>query len=740
MLDELRRTLGLGRPRLGPIDDDLKHARRDARPAQRLLRGGQHARRRRAGSRPYQAFGELLRLQRATSSAPPLAARDRRRSAAWSSYDLKRRQALVEELQARLAAVGVPRRPSVLGEPAAGPPADRDRPAPRPAGRAPRASDRGIARGGRDRLARVPAARRRPPTGPSAERLLRAARRVGEGRPAAGSRRRQRRLAPAPGRDPRAARRRVEARPSSTSGSTTSSSPRPGTQDLREARAGAERRRPALVAVRLGDATAGPAGRSPGSAARPPPARLDEQLELIDAVLAARRHRERSGGTRPLAARLFGSRWQGERSHWPALREPGQVGRASSTTTSATGGSPRGSSTFLADQPAARARSGRWSSAVKAALAAHADGVRQLVRFLEFDATARFGPGGRSTTGRSPSRRRCFGPGRNGSATSPRWSASTTWPSAAATRGWARSSRSPRPGPRRPAPGRRLPAPLVRGAAGAGVRDAPGAGRVRRAGATSTRSARSATSTAWSCGTTAPGWRLEHWQRLPRHEGGGQLAVLRREFEKKSRHLPLRQLLGRAGNAVQAIKPVFLMSPLSVAVVPRPRRPRRSTWSSSTRPARSGRSTPSARSLRGRQAVVVGDSRQLPPTSFFDRLTGGDDDERRRRRVDAGGRRREHPRPLRRAGRPERMLRWHYRSRHESLIAVSNREFYDDRLVVFPSPDAGRRDARPGPPPPPRDRLRPGRDPHQPRRGRGGRPGRDGPRPRRSSPGRPTTG
>ena len=43
-------------------------------------------------------------------------------------------------------------------------------------------------------------------------------------------------------------------------------------------------------------------------------------------------------------------------------------------------------------------------------------------------------------------------------------------------------------------------------------------------------------------------------------------------------------------------------------------------------------------------------------------------------------------------GAPERMLRWHYRSRHESLIAVSNREFYDGRLIVFPSPDAARRE------------------------------------------------
>lgn len=41
-------------------------------------------------------------------------------------------------------------------------------------------------------------------------------------------------------------------------------------------------------------------------------------------------------------------------------------------------------------------------------------------------------------------------------------------------------------------------------------------------------------------------------------------------------------------------------------------------------------------------------------------------------------------------GAPQRMLRWHYRSRHDSLIAVSNHEFYNDRLVIFPSPHAER--------------------------------------------------
>ena len=81
----------------------------------------------------------------------------------------------------------------------------------------------------------------------------------------------------------------------------------------------------------------------------------------------------------------------------------------------------------------------------------------------------------------------------------------------------------------------------------------------------------------------------------------------------------------------------------------------------------------------------MGDSKQLPPTSFFDRL--GDDGE------DEGSRTADLESILGMfcaQGAPERMLRWHYRSRHESLITVSNHEFYDNRLVVFPSPDAGK--------------------------------------------------
>ena len=177
-----------------------------------------------------------------------------------------------------------------------------------------------------------------------------------------------------------------------------------------------------------------------------------------------------------------------------------------------------------------------------------------------------------------------------------------------------------------------------------------------------------------------------HWEGLPRHQGGGQLAVLRREFQKKSRHLPVRTLMRRAGSAIQAIKPVFMMSPLSIAkYIP----PGSVSFdmvvfdeASQVRPTEAMGAI-----LRGRQSVVVGDSKQLPPTSFFD-IAGGEEAEEDSETADL-----ESILGMFAAkGAPDRMLRWHYRSRHESLIAVSNHEFYDNRLIVFPSPDGGRRE------------------------------------------------
>ncbi len=175
---------------------------------------------------------------------------------------------------------------------------------------------------------------------------------------------------------------------------------------------------------------------------------------------------------------------------------------------------------------------------------------------------------------------------------------------------------------------------------------------------------------------------LAHWSRLPQSNSVGQLGILRREFEKKRRHLPIRQLLVRAGEAIQRIKPVFMMSPLSVAAYLTP-----GVLSfdlvvfdeaSQVRPVDALGAL-----ARASQAVVVGDDRQLPPTSFFEAVAQADG-------VDDGNVTADIESILglfRSQGARQSMLRWHYRSRHESLIAVSNHEFYGNKLVIFPSPD-----------------------------------------------------
>ena len=175
-----------------------------------------------------------------------------------------------------------------------------------------------------------------------------------------------------------------------------------------------------------------------------------------------------------------------------------------------------------------------------------------------------------------------------------------------------------------------------------------------------------------------------HWSELPKYNAGGQLRTLRREFEKKRRHLPIRQLVAQAGNVIQAIKPVFMMSPMSIATYLSPGSVKFDLVvfdeASQVRPVDALGAL-----MRADQSVVVGDSKQLPPTRFFDAVTQSDDED------DSVVTDMESILGLFRAeGAPDRMLRWHYRSRHESLIAVSNREFYENGLVVFPSPDSDR--------------------------------------------------
>src|SRR5262249_8652128 len=84
--------------------------------------------------------------------------------------------------------------------------------------------------------------------------------------------------------------------------------------------------------------------------------------------------------------------------------------------------------------------------------------------------------------------------------------------------------------------------------------------------------------------------------------------------------------------------------------------------------------------LRGHQVIVVGDTHQMPPTDFFSREVEVDGEGNTTTDIESD------VAMFRAHGAQERYLSWHYRSRHESLIAVSNEEFYRRKLVVFPSP------------------------------------------------------
>lgn len=164
-----------------------------------------------------------------------------------------------------------------------------------------------------------------------------------------------------------------------------------------------------------------------------------------------------------------------------------------------------------------------------------------------------------------------------------------------------------------------------------------------------------------------------------------QPALLMKEAKKKRRHKPLRRLFAEIPDLLVALKPCLMMSPLSVGQF----LPLESARFDAVVFDEASQVKPEdavGTIMRGKQVIVVGDSKQLPPTTFFDVSMADDFDEDDYYDDDAGafesildlcGT----------VGLPERMLQWHYRSRREGLIAFSNNFLYDNRLVTFPAPD-----------------------------------------------------
>lgn len=162
-----------------------------------------------------------------------------------------------------------------------------------------------------------------------------------------------------------------------------------------------------------------------------------------------------------------------------------------------------------------------------------------------------------------------------------------------------------------------------------------------------------------------------------------EAAILMKEAAKKRRLMPIRTLLQKIPNLLVKLKPCLLMSPISVSQF----------LSSETAKFdlvlfdEASQIVPEdaiGSIYRGKTLVVAGDNKQLPPTSFFQKSLidnldwseiNDDDFEVFDSILDE----------CLGIGLPVKTLRWHYRSKHEDLIAFSNHQFYDDTLITFPA-------------------------------------------------------
>lgn len=170
---------------------------------------------------------------------------------------------------------------------------------------------------------------------------------------------------------------------------------------------------------------------------------------------------------------------------------------------------------------------------------------------------------------------------------------------------------------------------------------------------------------------------------LPSAQTEGPLALemmaFRRRIAGNPRALNLRELFREIPGLLKAAAPCMLMSPITV---------------SQYLPPENGlfdlvifdeaSQMPTAEAVpalaRAKSAVIVGDPKQLPPTTFF--MGAGIDEETEPDEMESV------LDDCLALGMPERHLIWHYRSKHESLIAFSNVNYYSSRLCTFPSPDA----------------------------------------------------
>ena len=174
-------------------------------------------------------------------------------------------------------------------------------------------------------------------------------------------------------------------------------------------------------------------------------------------------------------------------------------------------------------------------------------------------------------------------------------------------------------------------------------------------------------------------YKLTHHLPLPNEsvQISKELNILRRAISSNGRGVSIRSLFEQISHILTRFCPCMLMSPISVAQY---LAGENDMFDIVIFDEASQLPTCKAVGVlaRGKNAVIVGDPNQMPPTSFFAGNTVDEDNldiEDLDSILD----------DCLALGIPQTRLQWHYRSRHESLIAFSNKEFYENSMLTFPS-------------------------------------------------------
>lgn len=169
-----------------------------------------------------------------------------------------------------------------------------------------------------------------------------------------------------------------------------------------------------------------------------------------------------------------------------------------------------------------------------------------------------------------------------------------------------------------------------------------------------------------------------------------EMSMLHHEMSKQTRHVPVRRLVRQSGSALKYLMPCWMMGPQAVAQFLEPEKVEFDLLiideASQVRPEDALGSL-----ARAKQIVIVGDSKQMPPTDVFQALGVHDTDDEvedeEGEMVSLSSAALEMTSILDTFEKqlPAETLRWHYRSQHQSLIAFSNESFYESSLIVPPS-------------------------------------------------------